>query len=390
MNKIVELVIDFEDLEFEDLGVEIMSLVDAPAIAVNWMAFSEEFVVNPLPGEGESDFISRCIATEVDAGYDQDQAAAICYSKWEDTKFKFDEDEWFDAVLKLAESDEYGTKIDENVVFIDGTKEQFESVSDIAQGIRALDILDGEDVGRQIETRYRYRGSIKPNSRNFCRAMVALNKMYSFEEIEVMSSLPLQPGMGPGGNNTYNIFFYKGGVNCGHYWEQLSVFERNGQTVIISEGPVRGDAGEVAGPRNNYWRMGAQWQFSNDDKMIVTGPAMIPNQLIPRKDAMGNLFHVYFSKETIANIAKKFLADQNAHNTDINHNDEVVQENTLLESWIVDDPKMDKSTALGFNVPSGTWMTSYKINNKDTWSKIKNGELNGFSVTGQFIEKLQS
>ena len=390
MNKIVELVIDFEDLEFEDLGVEIMSLVDQPAIAVNWLAFSEEFVVEPLPTESKDDFISRCIGVEVDSGYDVDQAAAICYSKWEDTRFQFDEDAWFDAILELAKSDEYGEKLDENTVFIDGTKKQFDTVSDVAQGIRALDILDGDDAERVPETRYRYRGSIKPNSRNFCRAMVMLNKIYSREELTVMSSLPLQPGMGPGGNNTYDIFLYKGGVNCGHYWEKLSVFKRNGQTVIISEGPAAGDAGQVAGPGNNYWKMRDAWKFSEDDKMIVTGPAMIPNQLIPRRDDMGNLFHVYFTKETIKNIAKKFLADQNAHNTDINHNDQVVQENTLLESWIVDDPKMDKATALGFNVPSGTWMTSYKINNKETWNKIKSGELNGFSVTGSFLEKIQS
>ncbi|MCP3698863.1 MAG: hypothetical protein GY920_09970, partial [Aliivibrio sp.] len=29
----------------------------------------------------------------------------------------------------------------------------------------------------------------------------------------------------------------------------------------------------------------------------------------------------------------------------------------------------------------------YKINNKDTWNKIKNGELNGYSIAGNFIEK---
>jgi hypothetical protein len=47
---------------------------------------------------------------------------------------------------------------------------------------------------------------------------------------------------------------------------------------------------------------------------------------------------------------------------------------------------MDKSKALGFNVPKGTWMTSMKINNKETWNKIKAGELNGFSVEGSFLE----
>jgi hypothetical protein len=345
INKIVELVINFEDLEFDDLGIEIMSLVDRPAIDVNWMAFQEE----------------------------------VEYSKEE-------EDKILEGFLKLASSDEYGQRITEDSVIIDGTKDKFASVSEIAQGIRALDILEGDQPARKM---YRYRGGMQANSRNFCTAMVALNKMYTIEEINTMSRIPFQAGMGEGGSNTYDIFKYKGGVNCGHYWEDLSVFDRSGREVIISNGPAAGDAGEVAKRANNYWRANF-WKFSADDQMIITGPAMIPNQMIPRKDDKGNVFHVYFSKETIKLLAKKFLQDNNAHNTDINHNNNVVNENTLLESWIVEDTEMDKAKALGFTLPEGSWMTSYKINNIDTWNDIKEGKLNGFSVTGQFIEKLQS
>lgn len=36
--------------------------------------------VNIKKGESEQDFISRCIGEEINAGYEQDQAAAICYS----------------------------------------------------------------------------------------------------------------------------------------------------------------------------------------------------------------------------------------------------------------------------------------------------------------------
>ena len=36
IGKIVELLIDWEDMEFEDLGVDIMSLVDKPAIGISW------------------------------------------------------------------------------------------------------------------------------------------------------------------------------------------------------------------------------------------------------------------------------------------------------------------------------------------------------------------
>lgn len=42
----------------------------------------EEFVIEPKSGESKEEFISRCIPYEINNGYEQSQAAAICYSKW--------------------------------------------------------------------------------------------------------------------------------------------------------------------------------------------------------------------------------------------------------------------------------------------------------------------
>lgn len=39
--------------------------------------------VTPNAGETQEEFISRCIGEEIGAGYEQSQAAAICYSKWD-------------------------------------------------------------------------------------------------------------------------------------------------------------------------------------------------------------------------------------------------------------------------------------------------------------------
>jgi hypothetical protein len=39
--------------------------------------------IKPTAAESEQEFISRCISEEVKAGYEQSQAAAICYSKWD-------------------------------------------------------------------------------------------------------------------------------------------------------------------------------------------------------------------------------------------------------------------------------------------------------------------
>ena len=346
MNKIVELIINMEEFEFEDLGVEILSLVDKPAIEVNWMAFSEE------------------------------------------------RDDFEEHVLKIAS--EVGEPMNpEDVIYLDGSKAEFATVSDYLQGARALDALEGLDPSTPAQLRYRYAGPA--GQRTFCATLKALNRTYSREDITRMNRF--NPGFGANGTASYSVFEYKGGPNCRHYWEELVQFNNGTKNVLISLGPAEGEAGQsnnsddrspAGSVTNNAYLMSKAWSFSSDDEMIVTGPAMIPNALIPRKDEMGNLFHVYFSKETVKNIAKKFLQDNNAHNTDINHDDNVVTENTLLESWIVENPDMDKSTALGFNVPEGTWMTSYKINNEETWQKIKAGELNGFSVTGNFLEIVQS
>lgn len=41
--------------------------------------------MNPGPGEGEKQFMSRCIVHEMDAGHDQASAVVICSSTWSKT-----------------------------------------------------------------------------------------------------------------------------------------------------------------------------------------------------------------------------------------------------------------------------------------------------------------
>jgi hypothetical protein len=126
----------------------------------------------------------------------------------------------------------------------------------------------------------------------------------------------------------------------------------------------------------------------DDDKRIVTGPLMIPNKMILRKDEEGQPYYVYFSKETIRKMSEKFFAMNKHNNTDKMHNWDITTSNTLLESWISESIQHDKSFRFGFNLPVGTWYVSYRINDDETWRQIKNGELKGFSLAGPFIEKL--
>ena len=333
IGKIVELLIDWDEMEFEDLGVDIMSLVEKPAIGIQWQAFSEEET---------------------------------------------------DEIILMASDPEFGEVLDyANTIEISQNQSNFSDLTDTLKAIIGLDILGKKDPSDEGEIKFRYAGPTA--QRTFCKSMLRLGKVYTREEIRRMNSF--NPGFGPRGSNSYDVFKYKGGPNCQHYFEQVRVFRDGRKTVVVSEGPATGLAGDSPEQMPNAGYLMSEWAFADDDKMIITGASMTPNVMIPRKDAQGNTFHVYFSEETIEKIAKRFLETNKQHNTDINHNDEIVQENTLLESWIVEDPDMDKSKTLGFDVPKGTWMVSYKINNQETWDKIKNKELNGFSIAGQFIER---
>ena len=90
IKKIVELEIDLDELELEEMGVQVVSFVEEPAIEVDFMAFSAQEFVMPKAGESEDEFIGRCIPVLIDEGYDQAQASAICYSYFEGQTEEFE------------------------------------------------------------------------------------------------------------------------------------------------------------------------------------------------------------------------------------------------------------------------------------------------------------
>ena len=83
---------------------------------------------------------------------------------------------------------------------------------------RAKSEQDATIDGFKFITRYRYNGGIKENSREFCKKMVAANKVYRKEDIQRMSGMAVNAGWGPKGADTYDIFLYKGGGACHHKW----------------------------------------------------------------------------------------------------------------------------------------------------------------------------
>jgi hypothetical protein len=133
------------------------------------------------------------------------------------------------------------------------------------------------------------------------------------------------------------------------------------------------------------------WNFSkvDNDKRIITGPALIPNRDIYRINEKGEEYNVFFSEETVRILGEKFMRENKNHNITLEH---MVNANDIyvFENWFIENPEMDKSKHLGYeNLNKSTWMISMKVENEDVWNNfIKSGAIKGFSIEGYFTEKL--
>ena len=124
------------------------------------------------------------------------------------------------------------------------------------------------------------------------------------------------------------------------------------------------------------------------DKKIIMGPALIPNKKIFRRFGEQEYF-IYFSEDTVKKASELFLTKGNQNNSTLEHE---IKLNGLsvVESWIIEDEKQDKSNKYGFNLPVGTWMVSMKVNNDDVWNNyVKSGKVKGFSIEGHFIDAIK-
>jgi hypothetical protein len=122
----------------------------------------------------------------------------------------------------------------------------------------------------------------------------------------------------------------------------------------------------------------------NEEKRIVVGPVLIPNQLIMRNDPDGGEpFNIMFEAETITEIHEKFIKNGFQNNSTIEHDGKFIEDVTFTETWIKEDEVHDKSVLYGFKQPIGTLFAMQKINNDEVWNDyIKTGKVKGFSIDG--------
>lgn len=125
-----------------------------------------------------------------------------------------------------------------------------------------------------------------------------------------------------------------------------------------------------------------QLKVIDEAKREVIGLALVPNKkILRRKD--DTEFYIEFSEQTIEKVQELYLKNLRANNVTIDH-EKPVEGVSLIESWIVEDTKNDKSNIYGLNAVKGSWVVKMKIYNDDVYEGVKLGKFNGFSIEGLF------
>lgn len=142
----------------------------------------------------------------------------------------------------------------------------------------------------------------------------------------------------------------------------------------------------------SYKKQQKEAQFSiNKEKRMIYSPAMKPGILIPRMDEFTREpYFVTFKPEAIEIMAQRFLIEKRTDKTNYEHTDKKFDGVYLVESWIVSGEK-DKAYELGYtkqDVPIGSWMVSFRVDNDEVWNMVKKGKVKGISIEGDFVYKL--
>ena len=126
-------------------------------------------------------------------------------------------------------------------------------------------------------------------------------------------------------------------------------------------------------------------QATNEERRMVYGPALIPDQLIYRIDPETNEeYYARYSSDVIRQVAQRYMKMNQHHNATVMHQVPVAGI-TTVETWMKEG-QSDKSVELGISpkLPVGTWFIGQLVEDDTVWNDVKSGVLKGFSIEAYF------
>jgi len=121
-----------------------------------------------------------------------------------------------------------------------------------------------------FKIRYQYAGS-NTGQREFCNKIINADKLYREEDLNFNSVY--NEDFSPKGKTSYNVFLYKGGVNCKHWWQRVVLMKKDNNQISVNQARKmileldpqdRKDAiweqndpkvAQSANPFNNWWSL---------------------------------------------------------------------------------------------------------------------------------------
>ena len=133
-----------------------------------------------------------------------------------------------------------------------------------------------------------------------------------------------------------------------------------------------------------------KFKVVDEERRIVVGFALVPEKRILRLMG-GKKFNIYFTKETVAKASEEFMRQLMLNKFTADH-ESPIEGVSVIESWIVEDAKHDKSNIYGLGAKGGEWVLMSKIYNDAVWNEVKAGKFKGYSIEARFdgFEQLQS
>ena len=113
------------------------------------------------------------------------------------------------------------------------------------------------------------------------------------------------------------------------------------------------------------------------DKRMLFGPLMVPDKRIYRNDDKFGEYNVFFTKDDIEMIVKKFSKNNFNNNISFEHMGIQVK-GTLVENFIIKEGMVVPGFEL---IPCGSWMGCVYIEDENFWTNfVKSDIVKGFSI----------
>ena len=131
-------------------------------------------------------------------------------------------------------------------------------------------------------------------------------------------------------------------------------------------------------------KQSVKMKFDNS-KHIITGVVCLADTPIYRYNERMGEYYVVFTKETIEKMVEKFAKMDLFKSVNLQHDDEQFVDGIyMIESYITNKQRGINPIEFA-DIPDGSWVCSYKVENEALWGEIINGnKLNGFSLQGMF------